>query len=217
VLGGKVSARIIHYALAEILIEKLGINDVNRFKIGHMLPDAIEWEEVNHTKSHYKKYITDNRKISDFTLFKKQFEDHLMTDALYLGYYFHLIQDAYYRGFVYYDCGLKQHRGEAFTKAIHNDYVILNKYLVNKYNLVNTLEVPGNMDLEKINEIYPFRIDAFLDQMSTDFTDEGIGKTQYLTESIVDKYMTGALDLCLDEYNRLVNKQPSICPETLSW
>ena len=92
--------RTIHYLLGEELIP-LGIRDADRFRIGNLLPDAIE-DLVFRAQTHYQVDTEKGGKslrFSDFERFRRDFSPLVETDGLYLGYYMHLVEDACYRIF----------------------------------------------------------------------------------------------------------------------
>jgi hypothetical protein len=153
----------------------------------------------------------------DFAGFYRQFSEKLLEDSLYLGYYFHLIEDTIYRKFLYYDYKLGSNRGQEFLKSLHNDYTILNGYLVKTYKLTNTLTIPEYFADEEINKIYPFRLKEFLQDMSNDFNFLTSEKTKYLTEDMVEEFISKCITICKTEFEKIQVGKSGLNPFDFAW
>ncbi|MGH4123787.1 MAG: hypothetical protein ACREV6_12745 [Clostridium sp.] len=198
------ASRIIHLAICKQLEEFIDVSDVNRLRIGNVLPDAIIRGQKAHATSHYKLTVCEGKKkMMDFTSFHKQFSTKLLEDSLYLGYYFHLIEDAMYRKFLYYDYKLGGNRGQEILEALHNDYAILNGYLVKTYKLTNTLKVPEHFAEDEINKIYPFILEEFLLDMTNDFNFSTDEKTKYFTEDMAKEFIRKCITICRIEFEKI--------------
>ncbi|MBR3964286.1 MAG: hypothetical protein IKJ80_02640, partial [Clostridia bacterium] len=151
--------RTIHYLFGEIIASQMEIEDKARFLLGSVMPDAIE--AADRDASHFKTK-TDTLVYFDFEAYRNQYFDRMLQDDLYLGYYMHLVEDAFYRAFIYKDC-YTMPRTQEEVKLLHNDYHILNSYIVNKYNIHDILEKDIILEYEPISCIAPFLIREFLD------------------------------------------------------
>lgn len=120
--------------------EKFEIKDLDRLLTGSVLPDFYSDKCVN---SHLKLRIRGGTRITyDLTRFKEAYGNRMAEDKLHLGYYLHLVQDLLYRDFVY-----KKHHWNPHTpgnvERLHNDYRLLNPYIIEKYGLQNRLVHPA--------------------------------------------------------------------------
>lgn len=193
------ASRTMHLTIANEIIDYGMISNIARFSIGQILPDAITHDLVSHGDSHFKATVCDGKKkLIDFVSFRNQFEDEIKTDDLYLGYYLHLIQDAIYRKFLYYDYGYKVFCSQDI-EVLHNDYRLLNTYLITKYQIKNCIQKPEDFENEKINNIYPFALNRYLEDMENDFLPYNKGGIAVFTEQMVDEYINICSKLCKKE------------------
>lgn len=207
------ASRIMHLALSYQLERIIFPKNVNNFRIGCILPDAVISGDKKQANTHFivnfekeGKYY----KYFDFYGFYEQFKDEFLEESLYLGYYFHLIQDNLFRTLLYRDLGMLKMRGNSeFLKTLYEDYGILNRILVNKYDLKYNLIVPENFSDYKINEIYKFEIKEFIQDMSGEFIKIQTKSLKIFTEEIVDKYFEQCTTACANEYQSL--KQGKHC------
>jgi hypothetical protein len=210
--------RTIHYLLGEELIP-LGVRDVERFRVGNLLPDAIEdlvFRELTHY--HDKAEIGgQTRQFSDFERFRRAFDPLVGTDGLYLGYYMHLVEDACYRVFWHRARFAPRHMTRENVAVLHNDYHLLNRYIVSRYGIRDELVMPEDFAREPINRIYPFRLREFLDEMRGDFSEDPQGTTQYVTEALLEEYLAGAREICRDALRRILSGGEPMDPRDLTW
>ena len=179
--------RTIHYLLGEELIP-LGIRDADRFRIGNLLPDAIE-DLVFRAQTHYQIDTVKGGKslrFSDFERFRRDFSPLVETDGLYLGYYMHLVEDACYRIFWQKVRLFERDMTREKVAILHNDYHLLNAYIVSRYHIRDELVWPEGFESEPVNRIYPFLLRDFLSEMRGDFTEHPEGKTVYMTEALLE-------------------------------
>lgn len=214
------ASRLMHIAVCSQLEKVLDIKDLNRFRVGQILPDAILSKNKADFNTHFTKtYDNNSRKIMDFSDFFEKYKEKIKNDDLYLGYYFHLIEDDIFRVILYYDVGMLSKRGNPdFMQMLYKDYHILNNYLVKKYSLKNDLYEPDNFDIEKINEIAPFEVADFIKAMDVDFNEKISGeKTIHFTEYFADTFIKKCTSVCVDEYNALLNETHAVSPYDYSW
>lgn len=187
--------RTIHYLFGELISGEIKLSNKKRFLLGSILPDAIE--TIHRNASHFK-IETAAQKYFDFDAFRNQYADHILHDDLYLGYYMHLVEDAFYRVFFYND-RFTMPRVKEEVPILHNDYHILNSYIVRKYNLHNILGSTFSLENEPLNHIAPFLIDGFLEQLAQDFTEQTDGNPVFLTEGMLDEYVKTYVPLAIEE------------------
>ena len=208
------AARTVHYALALLICKKCNIENIDRFIAGELLPDAIEHNNVNHAKTHFKITYEVCKKLIDTKSFLEKYRAMIMKDDLYLGYYLHLIQDAVYRRFLYTDEGFINKRNGNYVSELHNDYALLNEYIINKYGL----EIIDNaINIDCIDEIYDFKYNELLDELKLDFSNRGTGTTVHLTEDMMDRFIEISFGICCEELEALKEKNSKFNYLFYSW
>lgn len=188
--------RTLHYLFGEIFSQRFDIKDKNRFILGSIMPDAYS-DPSDRDTTHFK-IRTGSRIYIDFNTFREQYSEMIFKDDLYLGYYMHLTEDAFYRRFIY-SGRFSMPKNSEEVAVLHNDYHILNHYIVNKYGLKNTLCCPENIGNECINRIADFRVRDFLAEMSADFTENTKGQTHFINEAAADEYAAEFIPIGLKE------------------
>ena len=211
--------RTIHYLIGEELIAQGGVRNVDRFRIGNLLPDAIAglaWRD----QTHYQKILLlDGReqKYSDFEQFRRDFSDKVEEDDLYLGYYMHLVEDACYR-LLWREYGLwEKIRSEADVEILHQDYHLLNAAIVRRWGIRDELVYPAGFEAEAINRIYPFLLRDFLEEAHGDFTEDPRGEMQLISEAFVERYVAEYLEVCRGAMRRLLAHEQPLDPKSMSW
>ena len=210
--------RTIHYLLGEELIP-LGIRDADRFRIGNLLPDAIE-DLVFRAQTHYQIDTVKGGKslrFSDFERFRRNFSPLVETDGLYLGYYMHLVEDACYRIFWQKVRLFERDMTREKVAILHNDYHLLNAYIVSRYHIRDELVWPEGFESEPVNRIYPFLLRDFLSEMRGDFTEHPEGKTVYMTEALLEEYLSDTRGVCRDALRRILTGGEPLDPMRLTW
>ncbi len=196
------ASRSIHLAVTNQIAEKIEVKDINRLKLGAILPDAYAENWTTHD-SHLKIMFSDGEMITyDLSKYLGLFRDKLQSDDLYLGYYLHLIQDMVYRDFVYH----KYHWNPTIlgnVERLHKDYSIINSYVIKQYHLQNDIVVPDDIEQESIFDLYPFGIYHLMEELQADFVEEVTGDIFFFTEEMADLFIRQATDLCLKEIESL--------------
>ena len=170
------ASRIIHLAITNELISKCEFNDIERLRLGAIIPDGVSNRD-EYSLSHFKLKINDDERTYDLTKFRNLFKDKMMTDDLYLGYYLHLIEDLIFRNFVY-DKYKWDPRPEGNVERLYEDYRQINSFLINKYNMQSDILVPSGFEKEEINKVAVFDVHKFIEEYknisypSGDFVDK---------------------------------------------
>ena len=191
--------RTIHMLFGTLLSGRIELFDQNRFLIGSILPDAYI-NPTNRKAAHFIKYIADeNCLYFDFRDFLESFQNKVMEDDLYLGYYAHLVEDAFYRFFLYYEKHFMEKIKSYELDILHNDYHILNSYIVRKYALPSRLEPPNDFESELFSEITEFDIDKIVRDYENDINELCEEKTVLLTEDMLDEFVFKYIDILANE------------------
>ncbi|MDE6749765.1 MAG: zinc dependent phospholipase C family protein [Lachnospiraceae bacterium] len=206
--------RTIHYIFGEIFSKQIILKNKDRFLLGSVMPDAYA-DVFDRDKTHYTTK-TENQIFFDFCAFRDQYHELILKDDLYLGYYMHLVEDAFYRQFIYNE-RFKIPRTREEVTILHNDYHILNSYIVNKYNIHNTLKTPIDLGQEPICKIATSIINEFIEDMSYDFKEQTIGETHFLTENMVDEFIDKYVPLGLDELQHIQNGKYTLQALDYTW
>ena len=206
------ASRIIHLAVTNCILKTYKYKDKNRLELGAVLPDA-----ATNGNSHLKIRIADGTKTTyDLTSFRSDFLPQILEDDLYLGYYLHLVQDLYFRNFVYQ----RYHWNPlppGNVERLHNDYSIINQYVIQKYVLSDNIAVPDSFAQESMNKLGCFSIYQFLDEMKTDFKSCPTGSIFFFTREMADEFIAYASEKCEQEIYSLYNGLDCIDERALAW
>ena len=206
------ASRIIHLAITDLLSKKYGYKDKNRLELGSILPDA-----ATGGNSHLKISIYDGtKKTYDLTCFRSDFLSKILEDDLYLGYYLHLVQDMYFRDFVYNRYNWNP-LPPGNVEKLHNDYALINQYVIQKYALSDTITVPASFDKEPLNKLGRFSIYEFLADMKGDFQRHLTGTPFFFTKEMADEFIAYACEKCAQEIYSLFHDLTCLDERTLAW
>lgn len=209
------ASRVMHLAIAAEIIKQVPIKDVNRFRLGIILPDAYNHNVQTANNSHLK-YTTANgtKKTYKLDWFRKTYAEQLKKDDLYLGYYLHLIQDTIFRYFMY-----SLYKWDPYpkgnTERLHNDYRLLNNYVIDRYKLPDSLVIPDRIQKEPIFDIYPFDTEQLSTDFKTDFESYNNGYAFFFTKEMTDEFIKMATEKCIAEI-KAINNGKSVINE-LKW
>lgn len=187
--------RTIHYLFGDIISKHVEIKDKDRFLLGNIIVDAVDASERN--QAHFK-VRTDSHSYFDFEAFANKYREQMLQDDLYLGYYMHLVEDAFYRAFIYED-RFEMPKTQDEVKILHNDYHILNAYIVQKYHMQNELVKEFDLKDEELSEIATFYTKECLIGLSQEFEEQTTGETRFLTEAMLDEFVDKYMQLAIDE------------------
>lgn len=197
------ASRIIHLAITNELIKQHEFSDVDRLRLGTIIPDGAANRE-EYLSSHFKMKIgNENERTYDLTRYRTLFGDAMKTDDFYLGYYLHLIQDLLYRHFVY-DKYHWDPRPEGHLERLYDDYRQINAYLIRKYEMQNDIHIPADFETERINEIASFQTIHFMEDFKKDFEPIEYKERFFFTDSMVDEYIQWAVQFCKKELEALM-------------
>lgn len=197
--------RTIHMLFGTLLSDKIELFNKNRFLIGSILPDAY-MEPTNRKVSHFIKYISEeNCLYFDFRDFFDRFQNKIIEDDLYLGYYAHLVEDAFYRYFLYYEKRFMEKIKSYELDILHNDYHILNSYIVKKYSLPSHLEVPNAFENELLSKVTEFDIPKIFNDYQNDVVELFDEKTVLLTEDMLEEFVARYIDILEEELRSIRN------------
>lgn len=199
------ASRLMHLAVSQRLEKVLPIKNVNDFRVGQILPDAVLSADKTEVNSHFiKVFDGGKRKVFDFLAFYDRYEREIISDELYLGYYFHLIEDNLFRLLLYYDLDLLARRGDPkLLEELYRDYHILNGIIAEKYLIDSDLQIPQGFSDMTLNEIYSFEIGEFIQDMKADLDERISGKPKYFTAEVLDKFISECVKVCSEEYSSL--------------
>ena len=196
--------RTVHYLLGEFLCEKTRMKDKNRFLLGSILPDAYSEHRERDSTHFICRSLQKNQAYFDFNKFREQYDQLIQTDDLYLGYYMHLVEDSVYRKF-FRDKKIKSPCCREEVAMLHQDYHLLNSYVVKRYLLQNTMIKPMDFEKEPICKVAEFRLDEFLREMERDFIEKPSGNTHFLTESLLDEFIDQCAIICEKELQSVLS------------
>ena len=208
----EMASRIIHLAITDGVSKSYRYKDKNRLELGSVLPDAVA-----DGNSHMKIHIAGGmKKTYDLTGFRSRFFSEMAEDDLYMGYYLHLIQDLYFRDFIY-NCYHWNPVPPGNIEKLHNDYALINQYVIRKYALADTIVVPDDFDSEPVNELGFFTIRQFISDMKTDFQRCPTGTTFFFTSAMADEFIAYAIEKCNREIDFFYHGLEGSDEQMLAW
>lgn len=210
------ASRILHLAIAELIMKQVHINDKNRFRLGCILPDAYN-PKVSKSDSHFKIFVCGNsKKTYDLDKFISLFKNEMNEDELYIGYYLHLIQDLIFRELIYGKYKWNPTIAGNIQR-LHHDYYLTNLYAIKKYGISNDIQMVKNLKNEKLYSIYPFETESFLCDMKNDFYDTCEGDVYFFTKAMADEVVEKGADACIKEMHALAQGRHYIDAYEHSW
>ncbi len=205
--------RTIHYLFGDIISQHVEIEDKARFLFGSIITDAVDASERD--KAHFK-IRTDTHSYYDFESFSKKYLEKIIQDDLYLGYYIHLVEDVFYRSFIYQD-RFEMPKTQEEVKILHNDYYLLNAYIVKKYNIHNILEKEIDLKKEPLSEIATFQTKECITGIAHDFAAQPVGATHFLTEEMLDEFVEKYIALAIDEIKNIKTGKSALKVMDYAW
>lgn len=122
---------VIHLIIAHEYLKKTDEKIINKkeFIKGVIYPDSVKIKGT----THYAPYYSSDVNLYDFV------EDNInkLAQDFYKGYFLHLLTD-----FLFYKKHFEVPEAGTATEVIHNDYDILNGYLLDKYKI----EIPEELN-----------------------------------------------------------------------
>ena len=204
-------SRIMHLAISDSLLKQMPRLDRNRFLIGSVLPDAAA--EGN---SHRKVTLRDGKRTYDLSGFRAQYLERMKSDPLYTGFYLHLVQDLVFRQIVYGDRHWDP-RPPGNVERLHNDYRILNRYIIQAYRLSSDLEIPPQIEAEPLVREDDYRIGGFFQELRSDFDAAADGTIFFFQKELADEYLEKAIRTCRSELAAIRTGGGYIDETALAW
>ena len=146
----------------------------------------------------------------------KLFGERMLKDDLYLGYYLHLVQDVLYRHYVY-DRYHWDPTAPGNVERLHKDYKIINRYVIDKYGLMNDLIVPDRFEDEAINQISAFDTEGLMQNMNSYFLPVDEEPIFFFTKEMSDEFIEEAVEFCAEEVKKIRNGERGIDMLTYAW
>lgn len=210
------ASRIIHLAIANEIAKEIEIEDMSRFRLGSILPDAYV-KGLGTATSHLKTKINNNTQNTyRLAWFREEYKSEMQQDSLYLGYYMHLIQDILFRHFVYDDYKWDP-VPEGNVQRLHNDYGLINTYVIDKYDISDKLNIPSDLNGEALMGIYPFDLEQLKINFIGDFQTRYKGEIFFFTKKMADEYIGKAAKMCVAEIKTIQKGEYIIDEEKYAW
>lgn len=103
------------------------------------------------------------------------------------------------------------------VERLHNDYALINQYVIQKYALSYTITVPNAFHEEPLNKLGYFSIFEFLAELKTDFQSCPTGTTFFFTREMTDEFIAYACEKCEQEIYSLFNGLDCVDERALAW
>ena len=201
---------MIHLAVTNLVIEELGLTDVDRIRFGCILPDGAKEKRKGHLKKD-----EDGFTYIDLNEFCSRFKEEMKNDGLYLGYFMHLLEDTLFRRMLY--TRLNYVRTDENVSRLYNDYSVLNSYLANKYNI--TIDMIKGIDIEgePINQIGEFNQEGIVEEARRGFIESESKELQFFREEDINRYIEEAKEECIKVIKKLREENKGIDNSEYKW
>ncbi|MCM1308165.1 MAG: hypothetical protein NC223_06165 [Butyrivibrio sp.] len=181
----------VHMAVTKLTAEKLNMKVSDRLLKGAVLPDFCADKGNSHLK-----FQIGARQTYCLSGFRACYESFMAEDDLYLGYYLHLVQDLLFRNFVYKKHHFNPHISGNVLR-LHNDYRLINAYVLEKYGLRGRLVHP-----------------ALKEQSEPPRMKDGIF---FFTEQMADDFIQGSCGICAAELDAFFHGQKYMDEYEWAW
>lgn len=210
-------SRMIHYLIAEKVMEQVAIENRNRFIIGSLCPDMSRHDDGSKNRTHYFE-IHGDKKGGNWLRFVEQYGESMKQDDLYLGILCHLVTDMIW----FHEIMEKQIRSKVKSKEERQakyqegylDFHRLNYILRKEFDLRYELEEDRNIELEGLcPELY----DEVFDGLFKDFFLEHPAKKEDLaiyTYDITIACITLCIEECVGAIKAFQNGEGMLNPES---
>lgn len=210
-------SRMIHYLIAEKVMEQVAMENRNRFIIGSLCPDMSRHDDGTKNITHYFE-IHGDKKGGNWLRFVEQYREQMKQDELYLGILCHLITDMIWfheimEPSIRSKVKSKEERQEKYQYG-YKDFHRLNYILRKEFDLRYELEEDRNIELEGV---HPELYDEVFDGLFKDFFLEPAAKKEELGIYTYD-ITINCISLCIEECVKAVRAfqkgKPLLPPET---
>lgn len=207
---------MMHYIISIEISKRVAIDDLDRFVIGTLVPDASSHSDGSYNVAHFEEILRMGDVISrgiNWTLFETKYQDK-MIDSLYIGYLCHLITDAiwFYRITDKYIRIYPKSERTKYIERGYRDFQILNKLLQEKYSVI----YPSfRITPIEIDEICVSLVEPIVEEFKNDFEQESISDNEILLvypfEDIL-AFIEESVEVCVQEICALRHKKEKIQP-----
>ena len=206
------ASSMIHLAIIQCTIVKTEFNNLDRLRLGVILPDGAV-----SGNSHLKKKICNDTRITyDLEFYRQKYLEQMTKDDLYLGYYLHLVQDIFYRKYVYFEHNFDSSIPGNVEK-LHRDYEITNWYVVNQYNLDKSMVRMQDLTGEPITELAKFDVPGLVEEVKQQFVPIDEQESSFFTKEMAEEFVDRATIFCLKEIKNLLDGKSELDSSKWSW
>ena len=84
------------------------------------------------------------------------------------------------------------------VERLHKDYQIINKYVIDKYQLKNDFTIPADFKDEAINQICSFDTEELIQDMDSYFLPVAEEPIFFFTTEMADEFIGEAVEFCVE-------------------
>lgn len=206
------ASSMIHLTIIRCIIVKTEFNNLDRLRLGVILPDGAV-----SGNSHLKKMICEQTRVTyDLEFYREKYGEQMKTDELYLGYYLHLIQDIFYRRYVYSEHHFNSSIPEN-VERLHQDYENTNWFVAKQYGLDKNMLRTQTLAGEPIMELADFREQELVREVREQFHPMEEKSSFFLTREMIREFIDRATEICLHELNQLAQGKAGLDSFEWSW
>lgn len=211
------ASRMLHYIITSEIANNTKIENIDRFIIGSLLPDASKHSDGSYDKAHFQDRLYDgSMKGINWSLFRKKYEQKLLKDSFYIGYMCHLISDAiWYKRMT--DKYIRIHpkcERINYIKKGYEDFRKLNAILIDEYKVscpilqISQITLDG-IDRELTEQIFK----QFIDDFNIIGRNNREELVVYPYEDI-KKFISESVNACLKEISAIYSNTEFLDPST---
>lgn len=209
------ASRIMHYAIATIIADDLGITDKKKFILGNLEPDISSKQDGSYNLAHFsERNELKQTKGINYRKFVMKYKDAILYDEEVLGYFCHLVADAYWLNSIQ-DKHIRKYCGEKKKERISQGYKEMQAYnpiLIRRFCLKNEIQSITELKMEETDVRCK---ETFLDGLRADFMTDEIPKYEFVVypyKEVLD-FIHNAVSIIKEEILALREEKEMRAPE----
>ena len=191
------ASSMIHLAIIQCIIVKTEFNNLDRLRLGVILPDGAV-----SGNSHLKKMICEQTRVTyDLEFYREKYGEQMKTDD---------------RRYVYSEHHFNSSIPEN-VERLHQDYENTNWFVAKQYGLDKNMLRTQTLAGEPIMELADFREQELVREVREQFHPMEEKSSFFLTREMIREFIDRATEICLHELNQLAQGKAGLDSFEWSW